>query len=160
MKLKKLTNILQVVSVILCLAIIYILFNFAPRISVQIVADYKQFQQFIYPWLIMFWVEGLPIVLCGLICIKLYENIGNNEIFTRENLRLIRLIDKIVFILVLIVLLANILSIYFYLVYNIGFIILHLAYLLILLIVHLVLKIVIEIMENGVELKEDQDLTV
>ncbi len=160
MNLKKYTNILQFISVFLCLAIIYILFWFAPNFSLKILNDFLQFEPFYYPWLTIFCLEALPIVFCGLVCIKLYENIGNNKIFTRENLNLVEIIDKVVVGLALLVLFGNILSVYFWIVYGIGFLILHIVYLLILIIVHFVLKIIIKIMENGVELKEDSDLTV
>lgn len=160
MNLKKYSNILQIISVFLCLAIIYILFWFAPNFSLKILNEYPQFEPFYYPWLIMFCLEGLPIVFCGLICMKLYENIGDSKIFTRENLKLVGIINTVVIGLILLILLANILSVYFWIVYDVGFIILHIVYLLILIIIHFVLKIIIKIVENGVELKEDSDLTV
>lgn len=160
MNLKKYTNILQIVSVALCLSIIYLLFGFAPRFSVLIAAEYSQFIPFLYLWLGIFWIEGLPIVLCGLICMRLYENIGNNEIFTRENIRLLNIIKKIVVFLILFILFGTIFSIYFYLVYKVGFVILHIVYLLVMIVIYFVLKTILLIVENGVELQEDQDLTV
>lgn len=160
MKLKKYTNILKIVSAILCFAIIYILFVNIPKYRLSSFMKDNIPNIYFSLWLITFWLEGLPIVVCGYICMKIYGNIGNNIIFSRKNLKYVKIIEKIVTALVIIVAFALVFSIYFYINYNYNFIIIHITYFLTLSIVYFLIKILLEIIKNAVELKEEQDLTV
>ncbi|HHX66521.1 MAG: DUF2975 domain-containing protein [Miniphocaeibacter sp.] len=159
MEYKKYTRILQIVSTILCLAILFVLFKVVPDIGLEIIGDDKEFYYAFYPWLIIICLEGLPIVLCGLICIRIYENIGNNRIFVRENIKAIKLIDKILLVLMVFIVIANIFALIL-LEHHPGLLLIHLIYLIVLFLIHICIKLLLKIYTNAVELKEDQDLTV
>lgn len=153
MKLKKYTIPLQIIVVLLSLILLYVLFKVVPETGVEIVDNDPNYFKSFYIWLGVIWLETLPIVVCGLITMEIFKNIGNNKIFTKENIKLIDIILKIIVTIIIFVISFNILTLSF-LDNHIGLILIHLGYIFVLTILYLGIKLLKNIIENGAGLRE------
>ncbi len=156
---KTYSRILQLISILLMVGILFLLFKYLPyqgKMILQIHPDYKEFY---LPWLGILVLEISPIFYCGIKCLGLYENIYNSRIFTKENLDNLKKIRLAVGFTIGLVLFSNLMALIF-LVQHRYLILLHLIYILVLGIVYVLLSLVEYLLKEAVHLQEDNDLTI
>ena len=85
MKQKSLSKWLKIIIIGVGLAGLAVLFVIIPSLGQGIVGQNPEFDYCYYPWLILFWVCGLPCYAALVLGWKIAVNIGNDRSFSREN---------------------------------------------------------------------------
>lgn len=64
-----------------------------PMYGLSLRADYPEFSDRFWPWLIFIWVSGIPCFMVLNFAWKISTNIGNDQSFTERNAALLKLIS-------------------------------------------------------------------
>ncbi|WP_300409342.1 DUF2975 domain-containing protein [Lagierella sp.] len=156
---KTYSRILQLISILLMMGILFLLFKYLPYQGQMILQIHPDYREFYLPWLVIFYLEAAPIFYCGFKCLGLYENIYNQKIFTLESLNTMKKIRYAVGFAIALVVFLNFLA-FIFLVQNRYLILLHLIYVLVLAIVYILLSLVEYLLNKAVNLQQDSDLTI
>ncbi len=147
---------LQLISIIL---IIFIAFSLLELLPAGIDLVFKNSYRGKLIWNIVAWIELMPILYCGYMCICIYENIHNGKVFTSDNLNKLKIIRLTIIVNIFIVLICNLLAGVLSL-QNMYLLIINITFLLILAMSYAALSLICILMNDAVNLQDDSDLTI